>query len=65
MVYRLECVYRMADSQTAAAGRQFVEANCSVPVIASQWEDILFQAIGGGKRRYGPPAKLPEGYVVA
>lgn len=41
MAYRLECVYRMANSNANALGRQWVEANCSVPVIASQWDGVL------------------------
>jgi len=41
MMYRLECVYRMSDSTSAQAGRDWVEANCSVPIIAAQWDDLL------------------------
>lgn len=41
MVYRLECVYRMTDASRRAQGRAWVQANCSVPVIAGIWNDLL------------------------
>jgi len=64
MVYKLECAYRMSTSADAERGRLWVEANCALPVIVSQWEDILLKAKEEGKKKYGPPAKLPEGYVT-
>jgi len=41
MVYRLDCVYRMADKQKSMMGRQWVLENCSIPVIADQWDTLL------------------------
>jgi glycosyltransferase involved in cell wall biosynthesis len=41
MVYRLDCVYRMSDSKSAAIGREWVESYCSVPVVAAQWDALL------------------------
>jgi hypothetical protein len=41
MVYRLECVYRMADKNSGLQGRQWVEQNCSIPIIMAQWEELL------------------------
>lgn len=41
MVYRLECVYRMLGKEQSQAGRRWVEATCSVPVIAGQWASLL------------------------
>lgn len=64
IVYRLECVYRMSDSGMAAKGRQWVVDNCSVPVIAAQWHNLLEQVREEGKKPYGPPAQLPDDYVV-
>jgi SAM-dependent methyltransferase len=53
MVYRLDCVYRMADKQRAEVGRSWVEANCSVPVIAQQWADLLTEVGDPGKALSG------------
>lgn len=41
MVYRLECVYRMTDNARRAAGRDWVVNNCSLPVVASAWHELL------------------------
>jgi glycosyltransferase involved in cell wall biosynthesis len=41
MAYRLECVYRMSDKQKRIDGRNWVIKNCSVPVIAAQWDALL------------------------
>lgn len=41
LVYRLESVYRMADKKSSLIGRQWVIENCSVPVIAHQWDELL------------------------
>lgn len=41
MVYRLESVYRMTDKLKRAAGREWVVNNCSLPVVASQWHELL------------------------
>lgn len=41
LVYRLECVYRNCDKRTAQIGRDWVEQNCSVPVICDQWAQLF------------------------
>lgn len=37
MLYKLECVYRMASKSQGEAARAWVQANFSVPVIAEKW----------------------------
>ena len=46
ITYRLESVYRMADKSTAQIGRDWVIENCSIPVIAAQW-DYLLRTVAG------------------
>jgi glycosyltransferase involved in cell wall biosynthesis len=41
MVYRLNCVYRMAASHKNRLGRDWVIANCSVPIITAEWHELL------------------------
>lgn len=41
MVYRLECVYRMASKQKSMEGRAWVQRHCSLPVIARQWMELI------------------------
>lgn len=41
MAYRLDCVYRMTGRSQRTAGRNWVIQNCSVPVIAAQWDALL------------------------
>lgn len=47
IAYRLDCVYRMTDRDRRKAGREWVIANCSVPVIARQW-DLMLNAVASG-----------------
>jgi glycosyltransferase involved in cell wall biosynthesis len=51
MVYRLECVYRMATHNEGEVARQWVIENCSVPVIADKWEALLGAVIEGSLPR--------------
>lgn len=41
ITYRLECVYRRSKHPEAERGRSWVVNNCSLPVIATQWGDLL------------------------
>lgn len=41
MVYRLNCVYRMLGKRESMIGRQWVINNCSLPVIAGEWHELL------------------------
>ena len=41
MAYRLECVYRNSSKARAEEGRQWVINNCSLPVIAAQWDNLF------------------------
>lgn len=41
MIYRLECVYRMADKPKSLAAVAWAKANFDVPVIAAQWAAVL------------------------
>lgn len=52
IVYRLESVYRMANKADALAGRDWVINNCSVPVIANQWSQLLKIMADQGKVLY-------------
>lgn len=41
LVYRIDCVYRMANKTSGLAARQWVIQNCSIPIIAAQWAALL------------------------
>lgn len=41
MAYKLECVYRMDAQVKRDLGRQWVIDNCSVPIIAAQWDELF------------------------
>lgn len=41
MVYRLECVYRMANKTASQAAVAWAQANFDIPVIAAQWSAVL------------------------
>lgn len=65
MIYRLECVYRMASKDQGMAARIWVINNCSVPVIATQWSQVLEVMASEGKRAnlHPFPAQLPKEYA--
>lgn len=52
IVYRLESVYRMANKTDSLAGVEWVRNNCSVPVIANQWSQLLKIMADQGKVLY-------------
>lgn len=60
LVYRLESAYRMCDKKTAQFGRSWVEENCSVPVIAKQWNELLGYLQEAQAAGYSPSEAVDE-----